>query len=244
MKKILDLAFLQGPLSRFKELLSISSIVKEFIKGFRTLHFVGPCVTVFGSARFKEDHQYYKMGQEYGKLIAQNSLTTLTGGGPGIMEAANRGAFENKGKSVGINIVLPHEQMPNPYIDVGLEMEHFYVRKVMLIKYSLAFVVLPGGYGTLDELFETLTLIQTQKIKKIPIVLHGRSYWENIINNVDTMIEFATINKEDKDLFFVTDDVAEGMDYIMKHINFEDQQKQEKLKDKKTWFFGEMKSSN
>ena len=239
MRRILDIPFLKGPLSRVKELLSITSIVKEFIKGFRTLHFVGPCITVFGSARFKEDHPYYKLGQEYGKLIAQHKLTTLTGGGPGIMEAANRGAFENKGKSVGVNIVLPHEQKPNPYIDTGLEMEHFYVRKVMLIKYSLAFVVLPGGYGTLDELFETLTLIQTQKINKIPIVLHGKSYWENIINNVDTMIDAGTINPADKELFFVTDDVKEGMDYILNNLDEEVKKRQEKLEGRNNWFYGE-----
>jgi uncharacterized protein (TIGR00730 family) len=242
MKKLIEIDFLNGPLSRLKELSSVFSISKEFIKGFRTLHFVGPCVAVFGSARFKEDHPYYAIARKYGGLIAQHKLTALTGGGPGIMEAANRGAFENGGKSVGINIVLPHEQKANKYIQVGLEMEHFYVRKTMLIKYSLAFIVMPGGMGTLDELFETITLIQTQKIKKIPIVLHGVEYWQSLMVFIDKMAVEGTIAPEDKNLIFLTDDVHEGMQFLLQNISSNDIRKQEELAKKSSWFFAENQS--
>jgi uncharacterized protein (TIGR00730 family) len=242
MKKLIEIDFLNGPLSRLKELSSVFSIAKEFIKGFRTLHFVGPCVTVFGSARFKEDHPYYHIAREYGALIAKHNLTTLTGGGPGIMEAANRGAFEKGGKSVGINIVLPHEQKANEFIQVGLEMEHFYVRKTMLIKYSLAFIVMPGGMGTLDELFETITLIQTQKIKKIPIVLHGVEYWQNLMFFIDKMAEEGTIAYEDKKLIYLTDNVNEGMQFLIQNINSIDLKKQKDLAKKSYWLFAENQS--
>ena len=242
MKKLIEIDFLNGPLSRLKELSSVFSIAKEFIKGFRTLHFVGPCVTVFGSARFKEDHFYYQIARNYGALIAKNKLTALTGGGPGIMEAANRGAFENGGKSVGINIVLPHEQKPNKYIQVGLEMEHFYVRKTMLIKYSLAFIVMPGGMGTLDELFETITLIQTQKIKKIPIVLHGIEYWQSLMVFIDKMAIEGTISSDDKNLIFLTDSVEDGMQFVLENLSKQDLEKQEVLAKKSSWFFAENQS--
>lgn len=239
MLKKSDTAFLSGPLSRFKELWSVFSIAKEFVKGFRTLHFVGPCVTVFGSARFAEDHPYYQLGVAYGKGIAQIGLTTLTGGGPGVMEAANRGAFENGGRSVGINITLPFEQKANPYIQVGLEMEHFYVRKTMLMKYSLAFVVLPGGMGTLDELFELITLIQTNKVAKIPIILHGKAYWAPLMEMIITMRNEATIYPEDINLVFYTDDVEEGLEYIAKNISQQAKAHQIKLMKKSHWFFAE-----
>lgn len=244
MKKILDLPFLQGPLSRYKELSAVFSIAQEFLKGFRTLHFVGSCITVFGSARFKEDHPYYKIGQEYGKAIALAKYTTLTGGGPGIMEAANRGAKEGNGKSVGLNIILPHEQEPNPYVDVTMEFEHFYVRKTMLIKYSVAFVVLPGGFGTLDELFETLTLIQTKKIEKIPIVLHGKEHWNSLLNHCSKMERDKTISEKDKDLFFITDDVQEGMNFIQSTMQGAKVRQQKALEKNQKWFYGEKKSTN
>jgi hypothetical protein len=243
VRKILDLPFLQGPLSRYRELRTIGSIASEFLKGFRTLHFVGPCITVFGSARFKEDHPYYKIGVEYGERIATASYTTLTGGGPGIMEAANRGAKNQNGKSVGLNIVLPHEQEPNPYVDVTMEFDHFYVRKTMLIKYSSAFIVLPGGFGTLDELFETLTLIQTNKIDKIPIVLHGKEHWNSLINHCDQMKTDKTISETDDQLFFLTDDVNEGMNYILQTIQADKVERQKNLEASKKWFYGE-KSAN
>src|SRR5688500_16509074 len=149
--------FLSGPRARLSELKLGVKIFFEFMRGFRAMHFVGPCVTVFGSARFKEDHRYYELGREMGRRLARLGLTGMTGGGPGIMEAANRGAKEAGGCSIGCNIILPHEQRPNAYLDRFVEFKYFFVRKVMLIKYSHAFVVLPGGFGTLDELFEALT---------------------------------------------------------------------------------------
>ena len=160
--------FLQGPQPRRKELVRALRIMAEFIRGFRALHFVGPCVTVFGSARFKEDHPYYALGREVGRELARAGFTVMTGGGPGIMEAANRGAKEVGGRSVGCNIELPAEQKPNPYLDRWITFHHFFVRKVMLVKYSYAFVALPGGFGTLDEIFETATLVQTGKIRGVP----------------------------------------------------------------------------
>jgi uncharacterized protein (TIGR00730 family) len=147
------------------ELIRVLRIMVEFVRGFRALHFVGPCVTVFGSARFKEDHPYYALGREVGRELARAGFTVMTGGGPGIMEAANRGAKEVGGRSVGCNIELPAEQKPNQYLDRFITFHHFFVRKVMLVKYSYAFVALPGGFGTLDEIFETATLVQTGKIR-------------------------------------------------------------------------------
>lgn len=163
--------YLEGPKSRWSELGLAWKVFREFIKGFRTLHFVGPCITVFGSARFTEEHPYYLAAREFGKRIAALGFTTMTGGGPGIMEAANRGAFEAKGESVGCNIKLPFEQKLNPYVNTSITFEHFFVRKVMLVKYSYAFIIMPGGFGTMDEFFETITLIQTKTMKQFPIVL-------------------------------------------------------------------------
>src|SRR5215471_5155273 len=162
--------FLEGPRTRIKELAFTMEVVGEFIRGFRALHFVGPCVTVFGSARFNENHPYYKMAREMGAGIASMGFTVMTGGGPGIMEAANRGAHEAGGYSVGCNILLPGEQKANPYLDKWITLDHFFVRKVLLLKYSYAFVVMPGGFGTMDELFETLTLIQTGKMYSFPVI--------------------------------------------------------------------------
>ncbi|HEY1270011.1 MAG TPA: TIGR00730 family Rossman fold protein, partial [Candidatus Binatia bacterium] len=160
--------FLYGPQERSRELVRAIKIFCEFMRGFRTLHFVGPCVTVFGSARFRDDHEYYRMARDVGARLARAGFTVMTGGGPGIMEAANRGAKEAGGRSIGCNIELPEEQKPNPYLDKWITFRHFYVRKVMLVKYSYAFVALPGGFGTLDEIFETAVLIQTGKIKEFP----------------------------------------------------------------------------
>jgi len=202
--------FLGGPRSRRSELARVLRISAEFIRGFRALHFVGPCVTVFGSARFPSDHRYYQLGQDVGSRIAGLGLTTLTGGGPGLMEAANRGAKESGGTSIGCNIELPKEQQPNPYLDRFITFRYFFVRKVMLVKYSCALVVLPGGFGTMDELFEILTLVQTRKISAFPVVLLGRDYWQPLISFLETtMVTMGTVDRADLSTFRLTDSVDE-----------------------------------
>jgi len=206
--------FLEGPKSRRAEAWMLLRTMFEFLRGFRRLHFVGPCVTVFGSARFKEDHPYYQLAREAGSALANMGFTVMTGGGPGIMEAANRGAKEAGGTSIGCNIILPFEQRPNPYLDTMLEFRHFFVRKVMLIKYSYAFVVLPGGVGTMDELFEALTLIQTRKILDFPVVLMGRAYYEPMMNFLERMVEAKTIGEADLKLLMLTDSIEEAMTHI------------------------------
>lgn len=211
--------YLDGPKSRGYELGFAWRVFRQFIKGFRNLHFVGPCITVFGSARFKEDHSYYIKAREFGKRIAELGFTTMTGGGPGIMEAANRGAFENNGKSYGCNIQLPFEQKANPYVHKSVTFEHFFVRKVLLIKYSYAFIIMPGGFGTLDELFETLTLVQTKSITQFPIVLFGKEYHRPLLENIEWMAEQGTISKEDMNLVLITDSVDEAMAHISNYIN-------------------------
>ena len=214
-----EIQFLEGPRNRSLELLWTLKITLEFIKGFRTLHFVGPCVTVFGSARFAEDHRYYQLGRALGARLAQLGLTVMTGGGPGIMEAANRGAKDVGGRSVGCNIKLPMEQHPNLYLDRFLEFDYFFVRKVMLIKYSYAFVALPGGYGTMDEIFETATLIQTGKIRDFPVVLMGLDYWKPLIDFVrGTMIPEKTIDPNDARRVVLTDDPDEAAESIRKVV--------------------------
>jgi len=206
-----ELQFLEGPQSRFFEAVRAFKILVEFIRGFRKLHFVGPCVTIFGSARFGEDHPSYRLARETARRLALAGFTIMTGGGPGIMEAANRGARDVRGRSLGCNIVLPFEQAPNPYIDLCIEFRYFFVRKVMLVKYSYAFVVLPGGFGTMDELFETLTLIQTRKIHDFPMVLMGRDYWQPMIDFLrDRMVGEGTIDAEDLDRITITDDPEEA----------------------------------
>jgi len=210
--------YLDGPKSRGYELKFAFRVFKQFIKGFRTLHFMGPCVTVFGSARFKEDHPFYEAAREFGKRIAGQGLTTLTGGGPGIMEAANRGAFEAGGQSVGCNIELPFEQHVNPYVQTSITFEHFFVRKVLLTKYSYAFIIMPGGFGTMDELFETLTLVQTKTIIQFPIVLYGREFYRDLWEMFEHMAEKGTISKEDLSLVLLTDDVSEAMEHIRQYI--------------------------
>lgn len=205
---------LEGPQSRLREMRIVLQAVKDFIAAFRTLHFAGPCVTVFGSARFAPGHRYYELAREVGAALSHLGFTVMTGGGPGVMEGANRGAREAGGWSVGCNIRLPFEQDPNPYLDRWVTCEYFFVRKVVLVKYSYAFVVLPGGMGTLDELFEALTLIQTGKVKNFPVVLMGRDYWEPLLEQLTLMEREATISPEDLDLLLVTDDVAEAMAYI------------------------------
>ena len=207
--------FLAGPRSRRAELMSAIGIFREFMRGFRTLHFVGPCVTIFGSARFKEEHPYYALARDAGRRIAQDGFTVMTGGGPGVMEAANRGAKEAGGRSVGCNIELPLEQKPNDYLDVWITFRHFFVRKVMLVKYSYAFVVMPGGFGTLDEVFETVTLIQTAKIKDFPVVLMGTEFWEPMIDFMrSTLVANRTIDQRDLDRLHLTDSVEDAAERI------------------------------
>ncbi len=202
--------FLEGPQPRAFELVQALKLFGELIRGFRALHFVGPCVTVFGSARFKEDHAYYHLARAVGAGLARAGFTIMTGGGPGIMEAANRGAKDAGGRSIGCNIELPQEQRPNAYLDRWITFQHFNVRKLMLVKYSYAFVVLPGGFGTLDELFEVATLIQTGKVQDFPVVLMGREFWEPLLAFLrDRMIARHTIDAIDVERLVVSDDVEQ-----------------------------------
>jgi uncharacterized protein (TIGR00730 family) len=210
--------FLEGPKSRGYELLFAWRVFWQFIRGFRALHFLGPSITVFGSARFKEDHPYYQQARAFGERIAKLGLATMTGGGPGIMEAANRGAFEAGGLSVGCNILLPFEQHENPYLHKSITFEHFFVRKVLLVKYSYAFIIMPGGFGTMDELFETLTLVQTKTITKFPIVLFGKQYYQPLMDAIADMEKQGTISPDDLSLVKITDDIDEAMDFIASYI--------------------------
>ena len=210
--------YLEGPKSRTSELMFTWDVAFQFIKCFRKLHFVGPCVTVFGSARFQKGHRYYTMAEEVGSVIASTGFTVMTGGGPGIMEAANKGAFERGGMSIGCNIRLPREQAPNPYMHEWVTTDYFFLRKVLLLKYSYAFVVLPGGWGTMDELFETLTLVQTGMIHHFPVVLMGTDYYQPLIDYLDFMLAQGTISPEDLKLVKLTDDPHEAMDHLSKYI--------------------------
>lgn len=211
-----EIKFLEGPHSRLKELRFTVATMIDLIRGFRALHFIGPCITIFGSARFKEDHPYYIQTREAAAAFARLGFTIMTGGGPGLMEAANRGAQEAGGKSVGCNIQLPVEQKPNPYLDKWVYMKHFFLRKVLLVKYSFAFVVMPGGYGTMDEYFEALTLIQTRKISDFPVIIFGKEYHRELIDHIKVMQRDATISESDTHLFLVTDDIQEAVDLIRK----------------------------
>jgi uncharacterized protein (TIGR00730 family) len=209
-----EIKFLEGPQDRLKDFKYALSVFFEFIKGFRALHFVGPCITVFGSARFKEDHEYYQQARKLSGEIAKLGFTIMTGGGPGIMEAANRGAKDVGGKSVGCNIVLPHEQHRNPYLDKWVDIKYFFLRKTLLIKYSYAFIVMPGGFGTLDEFFEALTLVQTKKISSFPIIIFDRDFYKKILEHNNRMREVGTILAADEKLYLVTDSIDETIAYI------------------------------
>ena len=211
----LETKFLTGRRGRAEDLESAVRIFLEFLRGFESLDIEGPAVTVFGSARFNETHSYYILAHQIGKELAQAGFTVITGGGPGIMEAANRGAKDGGGRSIGFNIVLPQEQKTNPYLDRVVEFDHFFVRKVMLVKYSCAFVVLPGGFGTLDEVFETAVLMQTNKIQEFPIILMGRSYWDQMQDFLrQTLLPEKTIDPEDLALFQCTDDPHKAAEII------------------------------
>jgi uncharacterized protein (TIGR00730 family) len=207
-----EIRFLRGPQRRGFELGRAVGIFFEFLRGFRMLHFVGPCVTVFGSARFPEGHPYYELAREVGRRLARAGFTVMTGGGPGIMEGANRGACEVGGRSIGCNIELPREQRPNPYLHRWITFRHFFVRKVMLVKYSYAFVALPGGFGTLDEVFECLTLIQTGKIQDFPLVLVDRDFWAPLLEFLERrLVPEGTIDPADVRRLIVTDSPAEAV---------------------------------
>lgn len=201
--------FLRGPQHRAFEFRLAFDVFREMLYGFRHLHFVGPCVTVFGSARYPEDHPYYQLARQVGRDLALSGFTVMTGGGPGIMEAANRGAKDVGGRSVGCNIVLPMEQAPNPYLDTWIDFNHFFVRKLMLVKYSYAFVVLPGGFGTMDELFEVLTLIQTAKVKDFPVAVMGTEFYQPLLDMIKGMEDGKTIAAADRSRLIVSDEPGE-----------------------------------
>jgi len=212
-------AFLEGSRENPQELASAGRIFLEFVRGFQRLGAIGTCVTVFGSARFKEGHRYYELARALGRRLAEEGFTVMTGGGPGIMEAANRGAKEGGGLSIGCNIQLPLEQKPNAYLDRFVEFEHFFVRKVMLVKYSRAFVVMPGGFGTLDEIFETITLMQTNKLEDFPIVAMGGDFWERLGDFIrNTLLTEGTISPPDLDLIHSTDSVDRAIKIIKRGL--------------------------
>jgi hypothetical protein len=209
-----EIKFLEGPQSRWTDLKLMVKICVEFIRGFRALHFVGPSVAIFGSARFDENSQHYKDARALAAGIAKLGFTIMTGGGPGIMEAANRGAKDVGGKSVGCNIILPMEQHQNPYLDTWVNIRYFFVRKTLLIKYSYAFVIMPGGFGTMDELFESMTLIQTKKIEEFPVIIFGTEYHKELIAYIEKMKAEKTISEDDLKLFLVTDSIDEAVGLI------------------------------
>ncbi len=196
----------------------LTRIHDEFVRGFRRLHKLGPAVTVFGSARFNDGHRYYKLGVEVGRELAKAGFAVLTGGGPGIMEAANRGAHEAGGKSIGLNIILPHEQEPNPYVDESIEFHYFFVRKVMLVKYSCAFVIMPGGLGTLDEMYEAGTLIQCNKIGPFPVIGMGTRFWRPLRPFTRHQIREGAVGKEELGFVRVTDSAKEAVELIVRSL--------------------------
>src|SRR5262252_7597763 len=213
-----DAAFLSEVRSLEKETARLERIHKEFIKGFKELYHLGPAVTVFGSARFKDRHPYYQLAREVGMELARAGFATLTGGGPGIMEASNRGAFEAGGTSYGLNILLPHEQAPNPYVQKSVDFNYFFARKVMLIKYSCAFVVMPGGLGTLDELFEAATLIQCKKLGPFPSILMGAKFWKGLQTWGGHMMEHGVFEKWELGFGRVTDSPQEAVELIIRSM--------------------------
>lgn len=210
-------SFLEGPKHRLREFLFSFRVQYHFIKAFRKMHFLGPCVTVFGSARFEENTPYYQQAVEIGRTLSEMGFTVMTGGGPGLMEAANRGAFENGGVSVGCNIILPEEQDPNPYLQKWIDIPYFFIRKFMLMKYSYAFIVMPGGMGTLDELFEALTLIQNRIIRHFPVIIFGKEYHKELYEHIQLMAEEESIAREDMEMLFLTDSVEEMKTHLIRY---------------------------
>lgn len=213
-----EIDFLAGHRRHSDNLESAVRIFLEFLRGVEFMPVGQSVVTVFGSARFTEGHPYYELARDVGRALSHEGFTVMTGAGPGVMEGANRGAKEAGGRSVGVNIHLPREQKPNPYVDESIEFEHFFVRKVMLVKYSCAFVVLPGGFGTMDEIFETLTLMQTGKIERFPIVAMGEAFWAPIVETLRSQLCGAgTVAPEDLDLLYLTDSVDDMIAHIRAH---------------------------
>jgi len=202
---------------RIKDTWRVFRIMGEFVEGFEVMGRLGPCVSVFGSARTQPGTEYYELGEAVGRALVERGYGVITGGGPGIMEAANKGAREAGGLSVGLNITLPHEQSGNPYVDpeASIDFEYFFARKTMFVKYSMGFVVLPGGFGTLDELFESLTLIQTKKTTRFPVILMGTEFWGGMIDWVrDTLLTAGNISEEDPDLLSITDNPDEAAEIV------------------------------
>lgn len=231
--------FLEGRHARGFELMRAIRIFLEVIKGFRALHFVGPSITVFGSARFTKDHPFYELAKQVGAEIAKRGFTVITGGGPGLMEAANFGAMEAEGKSVGCGIILPKEERPNEYLDRWVEFKYFFVRKLMLAKYSYAFIVMPGGFGTLDEFFEVATLIQTGKMQGFPVILLGRNYWEGLLSFLKgPVLAAGNISPSDIESIKITDDPVVALDWITAAV-VKKYGLQYVRRKKPWWFFGE-----
>ncbi|MEY3393772.1 MAG: hypothetical protein RL346_8 [Verrucomicrobiota bacterium] len=210
-------SWLAGPRSRFHDLCSLFRVGLDFIRAYRMLHFVGPCVTIFGSARTKPGTQWYELAREMGAACSELGFTVVTGGGPGIMQAGNQGAYEAGGRSIGVNIMLPFEQEVNPYVHRSVTMRYFFTRKTMLVKYSYAFIVMPGGAGTMDEMFETMTLIQTGKLRDFPIILMGKDFWQPLMDFVYKMADEGMISPEDPELIFFTDSVQEAKAHLQRH---------------------------
>ncbi len=199
----------------YEESWRVFRIMAEFIESFEKLYRYGPCVTIFGSARERDNHRYYALTEQTARNAVQNGFNVITGGGPGLMEAANKGAHEAGGVSIGLNIQLPHEQEPNPYITQRLDFRYFFIRKVMFLKYTAAVIVMPGGFGTLDELFETLTLIQTHKTENLPLVLMGSEYWKGLVEWIrTTMLAHDYIADDDMSLINQIDDPVEAIRMI------------------------------
>ena len=212
--------YLAGKRTRIPQCLKVVRIALEFLRGMKALQGIGPAITVFGSARFNDGHPFYQLGRKVGEALAQEGFTVMTGGGPGIMEAANRGAKEAGGKSVGCNIKLPFEQRPNPYLDCVVTFYYFFVRKVMLVKYSYGYIILPGGLGTLDELSEAVTLISTGKLYDFPVILMGSDYWKGFYQWVqDVLVKSGAVKPEDLSFVHITDDPQEAVQIIRKTVS-------------------------
>jgi uncharacterized protein (TIGR00730 family) len=232
-------AFLAGPRSRWQEFLFSLEVLFQFIKGFRNLHFVGPCITIFGSARFGPDDVYYQTTEELAGLLGKEGFAIMTGGGPGIMEAANKGAKNAGALSLGCNIELPFEQHPNPYLDCMVNIRYFFVRKELLRKYSSGFVIMPGGLGTLDEFFEVITLIQTGKMNNFPVVVMGLEYHEKLMRYFESLVKEETVGSTDFQHILFTDDVAEAAEHIRNFTELSPEKHAHT--DAPLWIFGERK---